>query len=352
MDEISEPIDNPYSEFENSSRRYLAHYISLIHQLNQIYRPFHSSGKSENENRNITGISSREGLALLDQIGEELPNFLLAFEWVKKLEIRRELCKLADELSTFLNLRSHWIEWLWIAKLAVQEAELSQDPKLIAIAGNNLAVVLRQLEYFNDAMEYSRKSLFICQVTRDLYGEGLAYGNLAGAYFGLGELTASQSAYEKAQKIFRELGDMYEESQSLMGLGIVQAKSKRIDDAVSTLHSCIELQQETGDEFGEAQALNNLGITFRMQGKYQQAIECIQKSIQLKRRISDRQGIALAMNNLAVTYRDMKAYDFAISAWEEAIELISDINPTDMEQFTERLKKVQDMKRPVTGKVK
>lgn len=78
----------------------------------------------------------------------------------------------------------------------------------------------------------------------------------------------------------------------------------------------------------------------------QQAIECIQKSIQLKRRISDRQGIALALNNLAVTYRDMKAYDFAISAWEEAIELISDINPTDMEQFTERKQKVQEMETP------
>ena len=352
MDEISEPIDNPYSEFKNSSRRYLAHYISLIHQFNQIYRPFHSSGKSEIENRGITGISSGEGLALLDKIGEELPNFLLAFEWAQKLEIRPELCKLADELSTFLNLRSYWTEWLWIAKLAVQEAELSQDKKLIAIACNNLAVVLRQLEYLNDAMEYSLKSLSICQETGDLYGEGLANGNLAGAYFGLGELTTSQAKYEKAQKIFRELGDRYEESQSLMGLGIVLARSKRLEEAVSTLRSCIELQQEIGDEFGEAQALNNLGITFRMQGKYQQAIESIQKSIQLKRRIGDRQGIALALNNLAVTYRNIEAYDFAITAWEEAIELISDINPADREQFTGRLRKVREMKLSAAGKAK
>jgi tetratricopeptide (TPR) repeat protein len=248
-------------------------------------------------------------------------------------------------LSTFLNLRSHWSEWLRIAEFAANEAESTLDPKLEATAFNNLAVIYRQMERFKEAIEYSQKSLSLCKAIGDHYGEGLAYGNLAGAHFALGELQSSQMEYEKAQEIFIELDDLYERSQSLMGIGMVLARSRKLEAAVSQFNCCLEMQRKIGDAFGEAQTLNNLGIAMRLQGKIEQAVQCFQISIQIKREIGDQQGIATALNNLAIAYRQQGELDLAIDAWKEALALSSELNPAEMERIIKRLAKVQEKKR-------
>lgn len=327
-------------EFRKSARRYLSHCIVLVNRANQIIKPG-IRYEREKASTNTASDAAGEKSVLIEMLEEELPNLLLAIERARYLEERSDVCKLADELSTFLNLRSHWSEWLRIAELAAGEAETALDPKLGAIAFNNLTVIYRQFERFKEAAECSQKSLSLCQAIGDRYGEGLAYGNLAGAHFALGELQASQMEYEKAQSIFIELGDLYEQSQSLMGIGMVLARLRKLEEAVSKFDACLEIQREIGDEFGEAQTLNNLGIVLRMQGNIDQAIRSLETSIRIKREIGDRQGIATALNNLAIAYRQQGEIDLAISAWEEALVLSSELNPAETERIAERLAKVQ-----------
>jgi tetratricopeptide (TPR) repeat protein len=345
---LMETSTDARQQFRESASRYLVHCIEIASGANQFIKPG-VRYERQKETSNTASETGDEISLLLEMLEEELPNLLMAFEWAQHLEERSNICTLADELSTFLNLRSHWSEWLMTAELAVKEAESTSDPKLVAIAFNNLAVIYRQLERFKDAEECSRKSLSLSQEIGDRYGEGLAYGNLAGAHFALGELQASQTEYGKAESIFIELDDLYEQSQSLMGIGMVLARSSRLEEASKKFESCLEIQREIGDKFGEAQTLNNLGIVLRMQGKVELAIQSFQTSVQIKRKIGDRQGIATVLNNLAIAYRQKGEFDLAIAAWKEALLLYSELNPAEMERIAGRLTKIKELRRSATN---
>lgn len=341
VDILVDTFKEPIHEFQESATRYLSHCITLVHRANHTIRPSVRNERQKASSRTSFNDEGQKSI-LLEVLEEELPNLLLAIERARQLEDRSGVCKLADELSTFLNLRSHWSEWLAIAELAAKESGSIPDPKVGAIALNNLAVIYRQLERYKEAVECSQKSLSLCLEIGDRYGEGLAYGNLAGAHFALGESHASLTEYEKTLNIFTELGDLYEHSQSLLGIGMVMARSGNLEEAVSKFNACLEVQREIGDEFGEAQTLNNLGIALRTQGNINQAIQKLQSSIRIKNEIGDRQGIVTTLNNLAVAYQQKGELDLAIVALEEALVRSGELNPDETERITERLIKVRE----------
>ncbi len=89
-----------------------------------------------------------------------------------------------------------------------------------------------------------------------------------------------------------------------------------------TIHTCAcRAASDTGDRAGEADAHNGLGAVDLRQGRYQQAADHFQQSLALFRQTGDRIGQARALGNLGNARFQQGCYDQATSLHEQALGL-------------------------------
>jgi tetratricopeptide (TPR) repeat protein len=335
-------LDLTKSVFTEAGYRFADYYRVLAHETSQDLKPElrwkRVSPRLDKSRHQAVKEIELKSLALLEL---ERNNIFYAINWSHENTEWKFVCQIIDDLATYFNLHSYWSEWSYFAELAVADADVAGDPKLKAIALNNLSVVYRQLDRLAESIGCSQASLTLCQKIEDHYGEGLALGNLGGTHFAQKNLDASLESYTAAIHIFEELGEAYEQSQCLMGIGIVLAKQQKLDEASSYLTRCIKKQRKNADRFGEAQALNNLGIVQRMQTKFSEATKSFQKSLWIKQEIGDQQGIANSLHNLAITYERSGQWKLAALYWERTLTAIRNLNPIDADRVAQRLEQAR-----------
>ncbi len=328
--------------FTESGHRFVNHYAILSHEAGQKLKPelrWKKAARQFWKSRfQVANEIEFNTIALLDQ---ERDNLFKSIEMAHSNLECKVVCQIIDDLATYFNNRSYWPDWVHFAKLAVSDADLAQDPKLKAIALNNLSVIYRQLELLSESIQCCQESVMLCQHSDDHYGKGLSLGNLGGSYFAQNNFQASYESYIAAIEIFKTLEESYEQAQCLMGIGIVLAKQQKLDEASSYLNACLKIQRKLGDRFGEAQTLNNLGITQRMQKQFKLSIKSFQKSILLKVEIGDQQGLANSITNLAISYEHLGQIKLAIIAWEKSLALLRRFNPSDVDRVVRRLDKLR-----------
>lgn len=328
--------------FTESGHRFVNHYGMLSHEAGQKLKPELRWKKAARQfwKSRFQAVKEIEfiTITLLDQ---ERDNLFKSIELAHNNLEWRMVCQIVDDLATYFNIRSYWPEWAHFAKLAVADADLAQDPKLKAIALNNLSVINRQLELLSESIQCCQESIILCQRSDDHYGKGLSLGNLGGSYFAQNNFQASYESYMAAIEIFKALGESYEQAQCLMRIGIVLAKQQKLDEASSYLNACLKIQRKLGDRFGEAQALNNLGITQRMQKNFKLSIKNFQKSLLIKDEIGDQQGMVNSITNLAISYEHLGQIKLAISAWEKSLPLLRRFNSSDVDRVVRRLDKLR-----------
>jgi tetratricopeptide (TPR) repeat protein len=82
------------------------------------------------------------------------------------------------------------------------------------------------------------------------------------------------------------------------GLGLVNARLNRYDEANANLELALAQSREIGDRTGQARTHNNLGWVLEVQGRYREAIEHATQAYQLYRALGHEAGQANALNNI------------------------------------------------------
>ena len=333
--------------YTKAGHHFADHYQTLAHNVSENLKPElrwkNMAHKSWVSGRQKLREIELESIALLDQ---ERYNLFYAIEWSHQNTEWKLVCLLVDDLATYFNTRSYWLEWVHFAELAVADSDLTGDLKLKAIALNNLSVVYRQLDRLTESIQCCQESAILCKLLDDKYGEGLSFGNLGGTYFAQRNYQAAFESYTNALHFFQKSRELYEQAQCLVGIGIVLARQQKLAKASSYLKSGIKIQRKIADRFGEAQALNNLGVVQKMQNKINEAIDSFQKSLRLKQEVGDQQGIANSLTNLAIAYENSGELMLAIESWEKTITLLREINPSDVERTIRRLARTRAKVKP------
>lgn len=344
---IDTESDLASSTFTESGHRFVDHYGVLAREAGQKLKPELRWKKAvrqfwKSRFKTIKEIEFNS-ITLLDL---ERINLFNSIEWAHNTSEWKMVCQIVDDLATYFNIRSYWPEWVHFAELAVADSDLTGDLKLKAIALNNLSVVYRQLDRLSESIQCCQESAILCKQLDDRYGEGLSLGNLGGTYFAQRNYQAAFESYTNALHFFQKSGELYEQAQCLIGIGIVLARQQKLDEASSYLESGIKIQRKIADRFGEAQALNNLGVVQKMQNKINEAINSFQKSLRLKQEVGDQQGIANSLTNLAIAYENSGELMLAIESWEKTITLLREINPSDVERTIRRLTQTRAKVKP------
>jgi len=139
------------------------------------------------------------------------------------------------------------------------------------------------------------------------------------------------SAYEKALKIYKGLGNKFYIASTLNGMGDLHRICHRYQQAMKLFQEALMIKHELGNKEEIARGLNNLGATHFDLGEYDQAINCYLESLKLNEKIKNKKEMTFNLENLAEAYRKIGDYQNALKSSQKGLELALEID------FTERV---------------
>ena len=153
--------------------------------------------------------------------------------------------------------------------------------------------------------------------------EPSALDGLANAERARGRLAAARDLYERAAKLWRELGDPFGESATLTGLGLVQQGLGNYRRAVE-LHK--EALQKPLDRhpWARATVLNNLGSAQLALGSLESARVSLDAALADYRMLGDRGGEGSALHNLGALSESRSEWAEACAAYSDSLAAARD----------------------------
>ena len=125
--------------------------------------------------------------------------------------------------------------------------------------------------------------------------------------------------FERATELYRELGDVRGEGESLFWVGCFHQVVPQDDDtSVPLLERSYELGAQAGDKRTMSDALRHLGIAAHRAGRLDTARQRLEESVRLRRDIGLMPGVAANMVGLAYIAAGDGDHDEALALLKEA----------------------------------
>ena len=235
-----------------------------------------------------------------------------------QMNILNELGLAYDSLSEFNRAIEFFQQALEISR---KIGDRNGEAKSLMGRGN----AYFSLGQYQQAVYFYEQSLTICTEIGDRNGEANSFMGRGNAYFSLGQNQQAIYFYEQALKIYTEIGDRNGEAKSLNGLGSSSYLLGQNQQAIYFYEQSLKIYTEIGDHLGKAYSLGNLGNSSYSLGQCQQAIHFYQQSLEISREIGDRHGEAYSFGNLGSAYGSLGQYQQAVHFYRQFLEICKEI---------------------------
>ena len=196
-----------------------------------------------------------------------------------------------------------------------------EDAKRLHKEAYALQEKARSNEDLKKAVQKYEEALSIFRKIGNVAGEGQTLGNLGNVYYGWGQYPKAVEYYDKSLQIFKKIGNVKGEGQCLNNLGLVYSDWGEYAKAVEYYDKSLQIFEKIGDVKGEGATLNNLGNVYKDWGQYSKAVEYYEKSLGIKRKIGDVKGEGNTLMNLGEVYRHWGEHDKALVSFQKAMEI-------------------------------
>jgi len=255
----------------------------------------------------------------------ERANLLAIAEQAAEEEWRQMVWELADALYDYLDLRAYHNDNVWVHRLGLTCARGSEDLRAQVFMGHHLAVSLRELNLYGEALEEAQRALEIAELTRDPYGESSLRSTICRILYLTSDYPAALAEGQRALELRGRLGDPHGEAEILVNIADINIVIDRYDEALAYAGRALTIRQELGDERGEGWALDCMGRAEFLRSDYHRALEHHTRALELFQRAGDRRGEAGTRASIACCYRAISAYAQAIEAAEQALAVHRDV---------------------------
>jgi tetratricopeptide (TPR) repeat protein len=299
------------AEREAAMMRYASHYMDVGWGTDQLYLK--------------GGENVFRGLELFDR---ERVHIEAAFEWLAQ---RRDepsavlLISLVNAVVYTSHLRFHprqSIRWLEGQREA---ARITKNRQYEGVALGNLGGAYTDLGQPRKAIEFFEQSLVIGREIGDRRGEGADLGNLGNAYRNLGETRKAIKFYEQALVIAREVGDRRGEGNALGSLGLAYHNLGEPGKAIGYYEKRLVIARKIGDRFGEGNALGNLGNAYAGLNEWRKATKFYEQALVIAREIGDQRGEGNAFGGLGTACRNLGELRKGIGFYEQQLVITREI---------------------------
>ncbi len=171
------------------------------------------------------------------------------------------------------------------------------------------------------ALKKYEEALPLWRAVGDLNGEADTLNAIGYVYHSLGELRKALDPYSQALQIYRAAGNRVGEAITLGNIGVAYDSLGEKQKALDFYNQALSLCRAIGNRGGEARALDNIGGLYRSLGENQKALDFYNQALQLRRAAGDRQGEAFTIGNIGVVYDSLGENQKALDLYNQALQL-------------------------------
>lgn len=188
----------------------------------------------------------------------------------------------------------------------------------------HLADALRFLESADESQEGP--------LLRHALAEGLS--SLGEVTYSKGNLVRAMAQFERARKIFAEIGDRNGQARMHLFAGYAAGSLGETQKAIFEIYKALKLFREVTNRTGEARALTALGLASSVKRDEDGAIDLHREALQIFQIIGDRNGEAVTLNALGQSYENLHEYSIALDNYQKALDLFQRAGALDLAAVT------------------
>ena len=165
---------------------------------------------------------------------------------------------------------------------------------------HQLATVVQAQGEYDQALDWYRQSLTINEQLGNRAGMATSYGQLGILAHQRGDLDQALDWYRQQLAISEQLGDRTGMANSYHQLGNVACQRGDLDQALDWYRQALPIREQLGDRAGMAKSYGQLGIVAQMRGEVGQALDWYRQSLAISEQLGDRAGMATSYGQLGI----------------------------------------------------
>jgi putative nucleotidyltransferase with HDIG domain len=181
---------------------------------------------------------------------------------------------------------------------------------------NNLGMLHVDLQHLEQADEYFRRALRICEEVGDVVHAGVVHINRAELFLARGELDRARASCDEGFEIFSRLDDERRQAEALKFYGVIYRESGKLHLATIHLQRAVEIARNDNPLL-EAEAQREMARVLRLQGRNRQALEALNRSHALFTSLQARPDLAEVDSRVADLEQEFLG---VVRVWGESIE--------------------------------
>ncbi len=262
----------------------------------------------------------------------------LQYEDLTALEALGELLPMAQQAEIWLRRGAY--EWIMGnskgANAAIAEAiKKAQSCHAQELEARALFLAGQAAEGFEESLIYFEQAKELSQATQQRALEGDIMRWLGNIAFWQNRYRDSQTNFDEALAIHREVGDLKGELSALNNLGHVLEKTSLPKRAKKHYEQALLICQKIHDRLGEGVILSNLGRLNLQLGDFQSAQSRLEQALVIRQEIGNDEGAAVVHLSLGDLHRQLGDYGQALEQFQAALAINQRIE--HKKQITETL---------------
>ncbi len=227
------------------------------------------------------------------------------------LEISRNF----NRLGTNFLLKKEYPD---ASKYLLEALKWSSNPKVKAMAFNNLGMISKKTGDYADAVEYYLGALQQYDNLNEPRSKARTLGNLGSLYIQKKDYEKAKIMFEKELEICRTITDKELSGQAISGLGIVENHLGSKSKAIAYFTEAAAIFKELNIRSDYAQQIVSIAGLQSESKLYKLAEKNYREAELVLLEINDKGNLGLLYNNLADCYLAQKKYKSAVAYLEKA----------------------------------
>jgi DNA-binding SARP family transcriptional activator/Tfp pilus assembly protein PilF len=262
---------------------------------------------------------------------------LTAIRWAADIALDAYAWRLAWTLTTYLNRRGRWYDWVDSHETALAATQRLGDQPALAYVHRSLARAYARLGRDDDALRHFHEALDLLGALDDLAGKARTHIALSWLHDRLGQYALALEHDECALSLYREVGHQIGIANSLNNAGWHQAHLGHPAEALTACQQSLVLHREAESRHGEADALESIGFIYHRQGMYRLAVEHYRQALVVQRELGSRVTEAGTLVRLGDAHEASGDAHAATESWQHALSILEELQHPDARQVRAKL---------------
>ncbi|MBA2389228.1 MAG: tetratricopeptide repeat protein [Geodermatophilaceae bacterium] len=315
--------------------------------------------------RRETRLQGREQKETLEQLGAELENVRVAWQWMvaqgqstlldhalkaladfyaytgllqegeammaraldhfevaaPEKDVTRLLARLRAEQARFLTRQARYEEGIAAAQAAIEHAHATQDAESEGAALLRWGQALVYIGQYQPALERLQQALALARSARSRPAEAGALLTLGLAHYHRGDYAQTRSHFERALQLYRGMGNRRGEGVVLSELAGLLQYEGNYAEAKPYSEQALAIAEELGNLPTVGEALLDLGNIAVDQGYCLEARARYEQALAIFRQVGERRGESIVLVNLGLTSIFLGDYTRAKQILDTVLEL-------------------------------